>query len=225
MGFIDAASVAVAGSGSHYVVDAGSRELVFGENRIRLSSFGRPTDVDATNELSIFLADPDGRRIVMLDRHLTQVSELVSQTHRFDRIAVNRYGELFALDTRGRTLRKFNPNNELDASFSPPSLQSSDPSDVAVFGDHVLVAQGVVLYILNRFGLEMGFLRMPSAIRRVATSADRVVVLAGDSVILLDESWKFISEIPIPAGCVDVAVHEGQLFLLFSNTMLKKTLH
>jgi hypothetical protein len=225
VGYTDAASVGVSMSGTLYVVDVGTNELIVGERRTRIGSFGRPTDVDASNELTVVVADPDARRIVMLDRHLQPVSELVSDTDRFDRIAVNRYRELFALDTRGRALRKFRPNGELDAAFTPPSLQSSDPADVAVHGDHVLLAQGDVLYILNRFGLETAFRRMPSAIRRVATSADGAVVLAGDVVLVLDATWKTVSEIPIPPGCVDLAVHEGRLVLLFSNITLLKALH
>lgn len=225
VGFTDAASVGVSMSGTHYVVDVGTNELIVGERRTRIGSFGRPTDVDASNELTVYVADPDGRRLVMLDRHLQPVSELVSEAHRFDRIAVNRYRELFALDTRGRALRKFRPNGELDASFTPPSLQSADPSDIAVHGDHVLLAQGDVLFILNRFGLETAFRRMHSAIRRVATFADGAVVLAGDVVLVLDAAWKPVSEIPIPPGCVDLAVHDGELILLFPHTTLKKALH
>lgn len=225
LGFSDAASVGVSMSGTHYVVDVGTNELIVGERRTRIGSFGRPTDVDASNELAVMVADPDRRRVIVLDRHFEPVGELVSDTDRFDRIAVNRYRELFALDTRGRALRKFRPNGELDASFTPPLLQGSDPSDVAVHGDHVLLAQGDVLYILNRFGLETGFRRMPSAIRRVATSADGAVVLAGDAVYVLDSAWKTVSEIPIPPGCVDLAVHKGELILLFSETTLKKALH
>ena len=225
VGYTDAASVGVSMSGTIYVVDVGTNELIIGERRTRIGSFGRPTDVDASNELTVVMADPDARRLVMLDRHLQPVSELVSDAHRFDRVAVNRYRELFALDTRGRALRKFRPNGEFDASFTPPSLQSADPSDVAVHGDHVLLAQGDVLFILNRFGLETAFRRMPSVIRRVATFADGAVVLAGDVVYVLDATWKTLSEIPIPPGCVDLAVHNDELILLFSDTTLKKALH
>jgi len=225
VGFTDAASVGVSISGTLYIVDVGTNELIVGERRTRIGSFGRPTDVDASNELTVVVADPDARRLVMLDRHLQPVSELVSDAHRFDRVAVNRYRELFALDTRGRALRKFRPNGEFDASFTPPSLQSADPSDVAVHGDHVLLAQGDVLFILNRFGLETAFRRMPSVIRRVATFADGAVVLAGDVVYVLDATWKTLSEIPIPPGCVDLAVHNDELILLFSDTTLKKALH
>lgn len=225
VGFTDAASVGVSISGTLYIVDVGTNELIVGERRTRIGSFGRPTDVDASNELTVVVADPDARRLLMLDRHLQPVSELVSDAHRFDRVAVNRYRELFALDTRGRALRKFRPNGEFDASFTPPSLQSADPSDVAVHGDHVLLAQGDVLFILNRFGLETAFRRMPSVIRRVATFADGAVVLAGDVVYVLDTTWKTLSEIPIPPGCVDLAVHNDELILLFSDTTLKKALH
>lgn len=225
VGFTDAASVGVSISGTLYIVDVGTNELIVGERRTRIGSFGRPTDVDASNELTVVVADPDARRLLMLDRHLQPVSELVSDAHRFDRVAVNRYRELFALDTRGRALRKFRPNGEFDASFTPPSLQSADPSDVAVHGDHVLLAQGDVLFILNRFGLETAFRRMPSVIRRVATFADGAVVLAGDVVYVLDATWKTLSEIPIPPGCVDLAVHNDELILLFSDTTLKKALH
>lgn len=225
VGFTDAASVGVSISGTLYIVDVGTNELIVGERRTRIGSFGRPTDVDASNELTVVVADPDARRLLMLDRHLQPVSELVFDAHRFDRVAVNRYRELFALDTRGRALRKFRPNGEFDASFTPPSLQSADPSDVAVHGDHVLLAQGDVLFILNRFGLETAFRRMPSVIRRVATFADGAVVLAGDVVYVLDATWKTLSEIPIPPGCVDLAVHNDELILLFSDTTLKKALH
>lgn len=212
-------------SGTHYVVDVGTHELIVGERRVRIGSFGRPSDVDATNELTVYVADPDGRRIVMLDRHLQTVGELVSETHRFDRIAVNRYRELFALDTRGRALRKYRPNGELDAAFTSPLLQGGDVADVAVHGDHVLLAQGDVLLVLNRFGLETSFRRLPSAVRRVAGTPEGAVVLAGEVVFVLDEAWKIVSEIPIPVGCVDIAVHAGELILLFPNTSLKKALH
>jgi len=225
VGYADAASVGVSMSGTVYVVDVGANELIVGERRTRVGSFGRPADVDASNELTVVVADPDARRIVMLDRHLQPVGELVSDTDRFDRIAVNRYRELFALDTRGRALRKFRANGELDASFTPPSLQSSDLSDVAVHGDHVLVAQGDVLLMLDRFGLETGFRRLPSAIRRVAGTADGAVVLAGEAVFVLDAAWKTVAEIPIPEGCVDIALHEGRLHLLFPHTLTQKALH
>jgi hypothetical protein len=225
VGYTDAASVGVSMSGTIYVVDVGANELMVGERRTRIGSFGRPTDVDASNELTVVVADPDGRRIVTLDRHLQPLGELISDTDRFDRIAVNRYRELFALDTRGRTLRKFRANGELDASFTPPSLRGSEVTDVAVHGDHVLVAQGDVLLILDRFGLETGFRRLPSVIRRVAGTTVGAVVLAGEGVYILDATWKTVSQVSIPEGCVDIALHDGRLYLLFPHTLTQKALH
>lgn len=225
VGYADAASMGVSISGTIYVVDVGTNELIVGERRRRIGTFGRPADVDASNELTVYVADPDARRIVMLDRHLQPVGELDSDTDRFDRIAVNRYRELFALDTRGRTLRKFFANGENDASFTPPSVRGTEVADVATLGDNVLLAQGDVLLILNRFGLETGFRRMPSAIRRVAATADGAVVLAGGRVIVLDANFKTISEIPVPDDCVDIALHDGRLFLLFPHTLTQKALH
>jgi hypothetical protein len=138
---------------------------------------------------------------------------------------VNRYRELFALDMRGRTLRKFRANGELDASFTPPSIRNADASDVAVSGDAVLLSQGDVLYILNRFGLETGFRRFPEPVRRVAGTPEGALVLAGEAIFVLDAEWKTVAEIPIPPGCVDLAVHEGRLVLLFQNITLEKALH
>jgi hypothetical protein len=161
----------------------------------------------------------------MLDRHLQPVGELVSDAHRFDRIAVNRYRELFALDMAGRALRKFRQNGEADAAFIPPSIRNADASDVAVSGDAVLLSQGDVVYILNRFGLETGFRRFPAPVRRVAGIPDGALVLAGEAVFVLDATWKTVAEISIPAGCVDLALHDGRLLLLFPRTTLEKALH
>ena len=223
--YIEAVSMSVSSTGTIVVADAGDKAVVSDGRRAGLGAFGRPADVDASNELTVYVADPDARRIVMLDRHLQPVGELVSETDRFDRIAVNRYRELFALDTRGRTLRKFRANGELDASFTPPSIRNADASDVAVSGDAVLLSQGDVLYILNRFGLETGFRRFPEPVRRVAGTPEGALVLAGEAIFVLDAEWKTVAEIPIPPGCVDLAVHEGRLVLLFQNITLEKALH
>lgn len=220
-----AVSISVSATGAVVVADAGANEIRAGDRRAGIGAFGRPADVDASNELTIHVADPDGRRIVLLDRHLQPVSELVSGTHRFDRIAVNRYRELYALDTAGRTLRKYRPNGETDATFTPPSIRNADASDIAVSGDAVLLSQGDVMYILNRFGLETGFRRFPAAVRRVAGIPDGALVLAGDTVFVLDAAWKTVAEVSIPAGCVDLALQDGQLLLLFPRTTLKKALH
>jgi hypothetical protein len=138
---------------------------------------------------------------------------------------VNRYRELFALDRAGRTLGKFRPNGEPDAAFTPPSIRNADASDIAVSGDALLLSQGDVVFILNRFGLETGFRRFPAPVRRVAGIPDGALVLAGDAVFVLDATWKTVAEIPIPPGCVDLALHEGQLLLLFPSATLKKALH
>ncbi len=215
-------------------MDSGSFTLLaLGEAGIRTSggrgsrfnAYNDPTDLDATHELTVYVADPGTRRIVLLDRHLQFVSEIHSRNDRFDRIALNRYRELFALDTQQRAIRKFRPNGEIDAAFSPPSFRNESVADVAVSGDHVLIAQGKTLFILNRFGLEIGFRTFPETIRRVAGSADGLAVSAGKSVFIMDGAFKTVSVHEFDEPVVDIALRQGRLWLLFPHRLAEKTLH
>lgn len=220
--FVDAVAVSVSASGTVHVLDAGASELlVWTGSEIRRAGWRgtRRSDVDASHDLSLFVADPDARRILRLDRHLSEVSAQTSERDRFDRIAVNRYRELFAVDSKQRILRKFRPNGEPDPAFDPPRVSDEDLSDVAVSGDAVLIGHGRIVRVLDRFGLETAFREFPEPVRRIASRPDGVMVLAGDSIHILDASWRIVERHSVEPGCVDVAWQHGQVLLLYPKRL------
>lgn len=230
----NAVSVSRSAVGTTFVLDAG-RSVVLklntsnhiesqaGGRGSRMGAYRAPSDIDATHELTIYIADPGSRRIVMLDRHLQHVSDITSEEHRYDRIAVNRFRELFAVDSGTATIHKFRPNGELDHSFSPPSFDRSGFADVGVSGDAVLLGQGNVLWILSRFGLETGFRRFEAPITRISGTPEGALVLAGGKVYVLDGRYRIVAELDVPESTVDVASDGVRMWLLLPQKLLEKT--
>lgn len=235
LAYDNAVSVSRSAVGTTFVLDAGKSLILKldATNRIesqaggrgsRMGAYRTPSDLDASHELTIYIADPGSRRIVMLDRHLQHVSDITSSEHRYDRIAVNRFRELFAVDSEAATIHKFRPNGELDHSFSPPSFDRGGFSDVAVSGDNVLLGQANILWILSRFGLENGFRRFDAPITRITGTPEGALVLAGGKVYVLDGRFTIVAELEVPKTTVDVASDGVRMWLLSPHTLIEKTL-
>lgn len=234
--FIDAQSVAVGPGGQILVVDAGTSRLTrlqpdgmpmdsTGGSGSRLNAMRHPRDVDAGHGLRILVADPENSRLVWLDRLLQAEADIPTGPHRIHRVAVDRFGDVFAIDADAGLLLKYRANGQPDASFPEIRLDPTVPTDVALAGDDVLVANGRVLRILNRFGAETGFRRFEADLRRIAAGGNgRVALIAGSDLLILDPRYREIVRMPAGPDLRDVALAADRLILLDGNGVRWRTL-
>lgn len=233
--FQDARSVAVGVSGDILVADAGTSRLVrlqadgtrtdsTGGAGSRFNAMRRPTDVDASHGLRILVADPENGRIVWLDRLLQMEADIPTGPHRIRRVAVDRFGDVFGLDLDAGRLVKYRMSGGPDPAFPEVLVDPTLPADVAVSGDDVLVANGPVLRILNRFGAETGFRRFETDITRIAAAPGGIVVLLGEEAAVLDGRYRETARIEAGADVRDLAVTGTRLILLLGNGIRWRTL-
>lgn len=212
-------------AGQLYVLDSGRSRLIrFGADSSptdstggagsRLNAFLNPTDVDATHELAIYVADPVNGRIVRLDRQLQFVSEIRTGSNRVHRLASNPNGELFGLDVESGRLLKYRRNGDSDPTFPKLRFETSHHSDVLATTDDVVVSEGTRIRIVSRLGAELGFREIGSPVIRLARIDAGIAVLTADSLVWLDARYRELGRIPSVPGTRDVAVTPSSIFWL-----------
>lgn len=238
-GLQDAVALDVTTSGEIFVVEAGRhRVLKLSAEGVRLDSLGAvgsgdyqfdgPTDIDATNGLKIYVADPHNNRVQVYDRRLQHLGALTRPGQDglvFDpyRVAVTNRGETMAWLAQSNTVVRFGMLGKVDLEIGP--LQRYGVASVNALlltGKHLFVADGHK-GALHRFGLEgeyEQYLMNFGNVVALAAHGNQVVALKSDELLICNDRGLPETAIPVPVKAyVDLKIWGGEAFLLTSSAL------
>ena len=239
-GLNDARSIYASSAGNLFIAETGNnRVLKVSAEGVRLDSLGRlgaadyqfdqPLDVDATNELKIYVSDYNNRRIQVFDRRFQYLStvELPRRLQREynyspTRLSVNHLGQLFFYDEESRHIYKYDANGRYEQRFD---TRGED----RIFAPSALVSTGDVLFIadsrrnlihrMNANGAYLGFIATASRPEGLSVFDNRIYSIAGQELLAYNSRGQLIDSQPFMGirGVRGLAVFRNQLFLLTTD--------
>lgn len=238
-GLNDATSLYASSAGNLFLAETGrNRILKLSSEGERLDSLGRlgsgdyqfdrPLDVDATNELKIYIADYNNRRIQVYDRRFQYLStvELPRRIYR-DRtyspvmLRVNHRGQLFFYDEDSRYIHKLNSSGQYEQRFDIDGEYI--PSDITSRGDELYFPDQHhnIIHFVSSNGTYLGFFATPSRTRKLTVHNDELWTLADDEIIIYSRRGQIIARYHLAdvPDARDIAIFRNQMFLLSGDAV------
>jgi len=218
-GLNDARSVRTSALGNIFIVETGRhRILQLDRNGIRVDSVGRlgngdyqfdlPVAIDPTNELKIYVADQNNRRIQVFDRRLQYLSTLhmpqragLPSRYLPAKLTVDPSGNIFFFDEDRHVMYRFESHGQYELDFE---LFGEDgrivPVALAMLDDELWVAgqRGELIHRFTSRGSYLGFVYAPEPVRSLRASAGSIWMLGADNVIQFGSGGEAIRAQPLP---------------------------
>lgn len=235
-------NVYVADAGSNAVVKfdgEGKRIAEIGGYGWGQLEFDKPYGVSAANGLDVFVADYGNHRVQRYNRKLEYIATLSTRTsetalHRFGyptAVATNRFGDLLVCDAENRRVLRFAGFQRVTSSFGGIDAGKGrlfNPIDIEVGdNDNVYVLEPRRVVVFDNFGnyvqtLGADTLRAASGFTLHRSS---LYIIDGGSLVELQLTGKVVRVAscsavliePTDQSCVDVAVRDETIYLLFSH--------
>lgn len=201
--FANAVSLSLDAAGNLFVLDAGKNSLVEYSAKGELLKtiggrgwgdleFDSPMDLCANFALDIYVADYNNRRIQRFDRRMNLVQSITKEISMpsmngafYPRAcALSSQGELFVVESDGRRILKFAPNQQLEREFGSYNAGAGalrNPRDIAVTPEgRVLVLDEHRVVEFDTFANYITLVPLDSAYSPVSIS------VAGNGMIVID---------------------------------------
>jgi streptogramin lyase len=238
----NASSVRAHPEGGFWIVETGRNRLLrIDNNGRRIDSLGKagfssyafnaPSFADLTNGMKWFVLDAGNSRVQVFDRRkqfLVTVDRFRTGAVEVEiepaAIAVDLLGRLFVLDTKKRLGFRFKPNGQPDQQLPLPGTVGAAQNLVLAASDDklwLLDKNSRSLWILNSDLIQTGLHLLPENGIDVLATRDRVWVLAGRTVRILNHRGGIEREFRIPdtLSVVSIAVHPEGLVLLTTDAL------
>lgn len=203
-GLRDARSVRSSALGNLFIVETGRHRILKADHDgVRLDSIGRlgngnyqfdtPVAIDPTNELKIYVADRNNRRIQVFDRRLQYLSTIrmprrpgFPPHYRPTILAVDPSGRIYFFDEDRQQMYRFDSNGQYELDFELFSEEERIiPVSVAIWDDELWVAdrRGELLHRFSSRGAYIGFIYAPEPVRALRTGAGSLWALGTGQVM------------------------------------------
>ncbi len=218
-GLDDARSVRISALGNLFIVETGrNRILKADRNGARIDSIGRlgsgdyqfdlPVAIDPTNELKIYIADRNNRRIQVFDRRLQYLST-ISMPHRAGlpsryqpmKLTVDPSGRVYFFDEDRHVVYRFDSNGHYERDFELFSEEERIiPVSMTILDDEMWVAgqRGDLLHRFTAQGSYIGFIYAPEPVRALRSSGGHLWMLGSERVIRLGTDGEVLSAKKLP---------------------------
>lgn len=241
-GLDDARAIYATTAGNLFITETGRhRILKISSGGQRLDSLGRlgrgdyqfdsPIDIDATNELKIYVSDYNNRRIQIYDRRFQYLST-VSLPQRVQRdisyspvkLQVNYHGQLFFYDEESQFIYKFNSGGQYEQRFDTRGVDRIfAPSAMASIGDVLYLADSRqnVIHMLSSNGTYMGFFATSSHPAALSVWDNQIWAVVGDEINRFSRNGRLINVYSLQglAGIKDIAVFRDNIYLLSGQSI------
>lgn len=235
-------SIYASSGGNIYVVEQGrNRFLKFDREGNRLDSLGRlgsgdyrfdqPRDIDATNDLKIYVSDRYNRRIQVYDRRLQYLStvQLPRRVGVSDFIpsvlSVNRSGELFFFDEDRYRIYRFGGNGRYENHFDTRSeADIRNLSGIAALDDLFLAdPDQQVIHRMSNNGTYLGFMDHSEAITGITSYNNRIWGLGEESIRVYSSQGRLLHRFVFDSSreLKDLAVYGNHIYVIGENTLFR----
>jgi DNA-binding beta-propeller fold protein YncE len=218
-GLDDARSVRISTLGNLFIVETGRhRILITDRDGVRVDSVGRlgngdyqfdhPVAIDPTNELKIYVADRNNRRIQVFDRRLQYLSTLqmpqragLPSRYLPARLVVDPSGNIFFFDEDRHVVYRFDSHGQYELDFE---LFGEDgriiPVAMAMLDDELWVAgeRGQLLHRFTSHGSYLGFVYAPEPVRALRASGGSLWMLGTEHVLQMDGGGQAVRSQGLP---------------------------
>jgi sugar lactone lactonase YvrE len=231
-GLSDARSVRTSTLGNIFVVETGRhRILKLDREGIRVDSVGRlgngdyqfdvPVAMDPTNELKIYVADRNNRRIQVFDRRLQYLSTLhmpqragLPSRYLPAKLTVDPSGNIYFFDEDRHVMYRFDSHGQYELDFE---LFGEDgrivPVAMAMHDDELWVAgqRGELIHRFTSRGSYLGFVYAPEPVRSLRSAAGSVWMIGPGNIIRFGTGDEAIRTWPLPElpGTMRAREHTG----------------
>ncbi|TVQ72057.1 MAG: hypothetical protein EA363_05125 [Balneolaceae bacterium] len=220
-GLDDARSVRTSTLGNIFIVETGRHRILKADrNGVRLDSVGRlgngdyqfdlPVTIDPTNELKIYVADRNNRRIQVFDRRLQYLSTLrmpqrsgLPSRYMPARLVVDPAGTIFFFDEDRHVVYRFDSHGQYELDFELFGEEGRIiPAAMAILDDELWVAgqRGELIHRFSLRGSYYGFVYAPETVRSLRASGGSLWMLGTDNVLQLGTGGEVIRFQKLPAA-------------------------
>lgn len=239
-GLHEAVSIYASSGGNLYIVEQGNnRFLKMNTAGQRLDSLGRlgsgdyrfdqPVDIDATNDLKIYVSDYQNKRIQVYDRRLQYLSTVQLPRRagvtefRPTALSVNRSGELFFFDEDRHRVYRIGGNGSYRGHFDTrSSADIRELTGIAALDDLYLAdpAQQVV-HRMTSNGIYLGFFESHGELKGISSHNRKIWVLSDNSVDVFSERGNLLHRFILekPGDVHDLAVYRDHIYFIGYETL------
>ncbi len=168
--------------------------------------FDQPIDIDATNELKIFVSDYNNSRIQVFDRRFQYLSTVRlprlgnMRNYRPTVLTVNNLGELFFFDEENEYIYKFNFNGGFEQRFSTRGDdQILNPSSMLALDDAIFIAspEQRVVHFMTVNGRYLGFIAGFENLSALAGWDTKVFIVDGNFISVYGLSARYYGSLEL----------------------------
>ncbi len=220
-GLDNARSLRISALGNLFIVETGRhRILKVGENGERLDSLGRagsgdyqfdrPVDIDPTNEMKIYVADRNNRRIQVFDRRLQYLSTVglprragYGRDYRPSLVTADYTGRIYFFDDERHRVYRLDSNGQFDLGFELFSEQERiTPVSMVMMDDELWVAgrRGELLHRFSSGGSYLGFIYAPEPVKTLRRVRRQLWMLGEHNLLNIDHTGAIRHALPLPGN-------------------------
>lgn len=215
----------------------GNRIAQFGSRGDGLQQFDQPSDIEVTNGMRIYVADPGNQRIQILDRRFNFVGSISSDrggAHperplRATKIAVHKEGFLFAYQANDHAIYRYDPFGrrdpafQLDLSATIKELSCFEVSSATLW---VADPRQSALYRYSLSGQYVNFMEGFESLIAMQVTSEAIWLLTRQALLRCDPGFRQCQPYALEENdFVDFTIFGSQAYLLTSHTLYSLSVH
>ena len=246
-GLDDARSVRLSTLGNLFIAESGRHRILKvtkeGERMDSLGRLGRgdyqfdnPVAIDPSNELKVYVADRNNRRVQVFDRRMQYLSTIhlprrtgTEISYRPSLLTVDRVGRVFFFDEERHLVYRYDSSGRYDLSFELFSREERImPVSMDIYDEELWVAdrRGELLHRFSSGGSYLGFVYAPEPVISVRKIQEQTWILGESRVQQIDNAGRILQGTTLPESTVAGGWHSFDIdseyaFLLDGSRLLR----
>jgi len=208
----------------------------FGSRGDGLQQFDQPSDIEVTNGMRLYVADPGNQRIQLLDRRFNHVASMSFEGARTQRstplratkIAVSKEGYLFAYNAVDHTIYRFDSYGRPDPAFNLELSATVTELNTFHLSANTLWVADPEQAVIHRYSLTGQYLNFVGGFDHLIAmedTPDAAWLLTRQTLLRCDLSLKHCQSLSLPEkDYIDLAIVGPRIYLLTSQSLYTLTL-
>lgn len=185
--------------------------------------FDHPTDLHGANGMKIYVTDRNNNRVIVFDRRGQFLSTIEAgddfgyrQRYQPDLITVNKFGEVFFIDSNRGEVKHFDLDGNTLPGFPLPD-EIKEPASMISAGNriHIFDQAGEGIHVLSESGNYRNF-RFTKNVRLWSTDGENEVSVTNENTLRFYTRLMSIKDLAIPfeEEIVDVQWYNNEIYVL-----------